>query len=132
MLRRLAFILLALSFAAGCQSARVPKGTATVTAVPAPSGDAAAYREHVLAAVSAKWREYAEKYRTQLPAGTARAEFTLDEFGAVRSVQFAKTPSHSLFRKTCEYSIRNSQFDPPPATLLKDGLHADAFTFSLH
>ena len=129
---RLVSIILAFAFAAGCHTTRVPKGTATVAAVRAGSTEAAAYREQVLNAVAAKWQEYAEKYRSQLPPGKATAEFSLDEFGVVRSVQLEKTPAHSLFRKACEYSIRNSQFDPPPAVLLKDGLHTDAFAFTLH
>src|SRR5262245_17542803 len=129
---RLAFILLALSLVTGCHTTHLPKGTATVTAVRAGSSDAAAYREQVLNAVAAKWQEYAEKYRDKLPAGKATAEFTLDEYGIVRSVSFTKAPEHSLFRKTCEYSIRNSQFDPPPASLLKDGFHSDVFAFTLH
>jgi outer membrane biosynthesis protein TonB len=120
-LRLASIILIALTSLPGCQTARVPKGTA----------EAAAYRAHVLGSVASKWREYAEKYRTKLQTGRAIAEFALDEYGAVRAVRFVEPPAHSLFRKACEYSIRNSQFDPPPAALLKDGLHTDAFTFTL-
>jgi outer membrane biosynthesis protein TonB len=135
---RFASILLAFAFLTACQTGRLPKGSATVSAAAtanpgaSPDSETEVYRAHVIGAVEAKWKEYAEKYRAQLPRGTAIADFTLDEFGNVRSVRFAKTPSHPLFRKTCEYSIRNSQFDPPPATLLKDGFHTDAFTFTLH
>jgi outer membrane biosynthesis protein TonB len=130
-LRLASIILIALTSLPGCQTARVPKGTAVVTAAATAPGEAAAYRAHVLGSVASKWREYAEKYRTKLQTGRAIAEFALDEYGAVRAVRFVEPPAHSLFRKACEYSIRNSQFDPPPAALLKDGLHTDAFTFTL-
>jgi outer membrane biosynthesis protein TonB len=137
MLHRFASILLTLSLVAGCQISHVPKGTATVTAVASKSAgpaidEAFAYRSHVIGAIETKWKEYAEKYRTELPSGRATAEFTLDEFGTVRSVRFVEQPKHSLFRKVCEYSIRNSQFDAPPSALLKDGLQAETLRFTLH
>jgi len=91
----------------------------------------ASYLPKVKAALGARWAAALAPLMADSAVGSVNVTFKLDADGKVTDFAVVANSSNEAFAKFCEQFVRETKFEKPPASALKDGLLEIPFTFTI-
>ena len=109
------------------------KSKATAKKAPAKSSgqSLATYMPKVKAALAKRWTDAVTPRMAEFSHGSVNVTFRLDADGKVADFAVAANSSNEAFAKFCEQFVRETIFEKPPTSMLKDGLLEIPFTFTI-
>jgi outer membrane biosynthesis protein TonB len=115
------------------EGGNAPEGEDGVDAVASERGR---YMKALNQAVGSRWTHYVRdaKQASLITAGSVTMKFALNSKGKVTRVRVIDNTSNSAHASLCERAFLESQsdIDPPPRELLRNGVFEDTFTFTLY
>ena len=107
------------------------KTTGKKSAGKAAPPSSASYMPKVKAALAKRWSDAVTPRMAEFSHGSVNVTFKLDADGKVADFAVAANSSNEAFAKFCEQFVRETIFEKPPTSMLKDGLLEIPFTFTI-
>ena len=115
--------------ATAAEKSAKPKPPAKKTPGNGTAQTPAAYMPKVKAALAKRWGGALAPRMAEFSVGTATVTFKLDAEGKVTEFTVVANTSNEAFAKFCEQFVRETAFEKPPASALKDGQLEIPFNF---
>jgi outer membrane biosynthesis protein TonB len=109
--------------------ANMPPGDDGVDALGTPAGR---YKKAVSSAVGSRWNYYIQQRMSLLQTGKILVHFSIDQRGKLRGFRVDENTSNSAHAALVEQCVREAEFDPPPAEMLRNGVFEYPMSFNLY